>query len=258
MKTKQWLQENVKSIFTTSGSENTSEKYTHIPTYKVVEDMELLGWEVEEAKEVKARKNVGFQKHLLIFRNPNVVINGKDGDTIQPQIILTNSSDGKNAFSFRAGMYRFICENGLIIGENIVEPIKIRHMGYSFEDLRISINSIIEKLPLTVESMNKMKEIELNETQLVEFANKALTVRFTEEELKTYKVDIFNLLQPTRDADSGNGLWEIFNVFQEKIIKGNFQYFNGKKYRKARPIKNFNQDLEVNSKLFDLALEYVS
>ena len=73
-----------------------------------------------------------------------------------------------------------------------------------------------------------------------------------------YKFDIFNLLQPTRNEDSGNGLWEVFNIFQEKIVKGDFIYFNGRKNRKARPIKNFNQDLEVNSKLFDLALEYVS
>jgi len=63
------------SIFTAKGAEGVSEKYSHISTDKVISDMETLGWGVVDAKEVKARKNVGFQKHLVVFRNPDVVIN---------------------------------------------------------------------------------------------------------------------------------------------------------------------------------------
>ena len=32
-----------------------------------------------------------------------------DGDTVYPQILLTNSHDGKNAFTFTAGLFRLIC-----------------------------------------------------------------------------------------------------------------------------------------------------
>ena len=71
------LKEIAPSIFTTKGAEGTSDKYTHIPTDRVIQDMELLGWGVVDAKEVKARQNVGFQKHLVVFRNPDVVINGE-------------------------------------------------------------------------------------------------------------------------------------------------------------------------------------
>ena len=61
--------------------------------------MRTLGWDVVDAKEVKARKAAtrGVQKHLVVFRNPEVVINGQDGDTVFPQILLTNSHDGKNS-----------------------------------------------------------------------------------------------------------------------------------------------------------------
>ncbi len=47
-------------------------------------------------------------------------------------------------------------------------------------------------------------------------------------------------------------------MVQEKIIEGDFEYRAGGKDRKAREIKNFRQDIKVNEKLFDLALEYVS
>ena len=115
--------------------------------------------ESSDAKEVKARTEgtIGFQKHLLVFRNNDVVINGEDGDTVYPQILLTNSHDGKNSFQFTAGLFRMICENGLVIATDEFEDLKMRHMGYTFEDLQILIKDMVEKLPLTVESMNKMK-----------------------------------------------------------------------------------------------------
>ena len=171
------LKEITPSIFTKTPSGNVTEKYTHIPTDQVIKDMELLGWGVVDAKEVKARKDVGFQKHLVVFRNPDVVINGDDGDTVFPQVLLTNSHDGKNAFTFTAGLYRMICENGLVVADTEFEDFKVRHMGYDFETLQDTIKDIVGSLDLTVESMNKMKATELNEKQMFELAKSFLDMR---------------------------------------------------------------------------------
>ena len=59
-----------------------------------------------------------------------------DGDTVFPQILMTNSHDGKNSFQFQAGLYRLVCSNGLVIADAQFEDVKMRHMGYSFEDLQ--------------------------------------------------------------------------------------------------------------------------
>ena len=117
---------------------------------------------------------------------------------------------------------------------------------------------MVKKLPLTVESMNKMQETELNEEKAVEFAKKALTTRFNEKEMKRIKIDIKDILKPVRVEDQGKDLWSIFNVVQEKIIEGDFEYMAAGKTRKARQIKNFKQDQKVNKDLFELALEYVN
>ena len=122
------------SIFAKKGSDTTSEKYSHIPTFKVIEDMSKLGWNVVDAKEVKARKGAGYQKHLVVFRHSDLVIEGKDGDTVFPQILLTNSSDGKNSFTFKAGIFRLVCENGLVISTQDFADLKIRHFGYDFSE----------------------------------------------------------------------------------------------------------------------------
>lgn len=246
------------SVFSERPSEDVSSKYTHIPTERVIDDMELLGWKPIEAKEVKARKKStkGFQKHLLIFRNDDVVINGKDGDTVFPQILLTNSHDGKNAFTFQAGLFRLICENGLVIADTQFEDVKMRHMGYTFEDLQVLIKEMVEKLPLTVESMNQMKAKELEQEQILAFAKEAINTRFTEKEVNRIQIDWDAFIEPVRKEDTGKDLWSVFNVVQEKLIEGDFEYRMGGKPRKAREIKNFKQDMKINKELFELALDY--
>ena len=253
------LKEVAPSIFTTHGAGNTSDKYSHIPTDKVINDMATLGWNVVDAKEVKARKNVGFQKHLVVFRNNDVVINGKDGDTIFPQILLTNSHDGKNSFSFQAGLFRMICENGLVISTKQFEAFKIRHMGYDFEKLQGVIKNVISSLDLTIESMNKMKQIELDEEQTLDFAKQLLENRVDGLNNTIDKTAINQVLEAQRSEDTGNGLWEVFNRVQENIVEGNFQYLTrtGKR-RYARPIKNFRQDMKVNADMYETALTYVA
>jgi len=254
--TKEQIKEKANSIFAEKGASNTSEKYSHIPTHKVIEDMELLGWKVSDVKQIKARKNAGHQKHLVVFRNPDIAIDGKDGDSVFPQILLTNSSDGKNAFTFRAGLFRLVCENGLVISTQDFADLKIRHFGYDFSELQKTITSIVEKLPLTVESMNKFKQTQLTDKQILKFAKDALEVRFGEVEMKRITIDYNEFIKATRKEDEGNDLWSVFNRVQEKVLDGDFNYGYSTKTRKARKIKNFNQDIIVNSKLYELATEY--
>lgn len=256
--TKEDMRSKANSIFTQHGSSTTSEKYIHISTDKVIDDMELLGWGVVDVKQVKSKASAGFQKHLVVFRNNDIQITSADGDTVWPQILLTNSHDGKNAFTFTAGLFRMICENGLVVSTQQFEKMKIRHYGYSFEELQATIKAMVEKLPLTVEALNKFRGIELNQEQALEFAQKAITTRFTDADLEHIEIDFDALLNPIRKEDQGQDLWSVYNVLQEKVIHGMFDYKVGVKSRKARKIKNFQQDIAINEKLFNFALEYAN
>ena len=219
--------------------------------------MEKLGWGVVDAKQVRARKGDGYQKHLVVFRNNSIVIEGTDGDSAFPQVLLTNSHDGKNAFTFTAGLFRMVCENGLVVSSREFESMKIRHYGYSFEELQNTIKAMVEKLPLTVDSLNKFRAIELSQAQCLDFAQKAIAARF-DNEIDNIQIDLQDLLTPTRNEDKGMDLWSVYNVIQEKLVHGMFNYKYGVKVRKARKIKNFKQDIVLNEKLYDLALAYAN
>jgi len=110
------------------------------------------------------------------------------------------------------------------------------------------------QLPLTVDTIKKMKEVELDEEKTKEFVTEALKIRFTKEQFEGYVFDINEILEPTRKEDEGKDLWSVFNVVQEKLLSGDFQYqaMNGRD-RKARKVKNFHMDIDINQKLFALA-----
>ena len=243
------------SIFTEQPLDTLSDKYVFIPTSRLLDDMESLGWQCVDAKEIKARKRKGFQKHLMIFKNSDLSIKGEDGDEVFPIIYASNSHDGTSCFVLRAGLFRLICENGLVISTTDFESLKIRHMGYNINELQNRVEYILERLPQTVEFMNKMVETKLNEAQAEKFAEEAIGIRFPGIPMK---VNLKDLIKPIRPQDGEPSLWNIFNIVQEKLIHGDFIYELNNKTRKARPIKNFQQDILINEKLFNLALNQLN
>lgn len=237
------------SVFTEQKAPHLTDKYIQTPTSRVVEDLMRLGWQVTKAQEIKARKGKGFQKHLVVFRNPDIMIRGNNGDDSFPQILLTNSHDGKSAFNFRVGIFRLVCSNGLVVSDADFNNLSIRHINYTFESLQEKINEVIEKLPGLVQKINLFKSKELTQEQMLEFAYKAATLR------NKQVVNAIDLLNATREQDNGNDLWVVFNRVEEKILNGEYSY--GRKWRKARSIKNFQKDIELNEKLWKIAESYL-
>jgi hypothetical protein len=235
------------SVFTTEKASHLTDKYVQTPTSRVVEDLINLGWQVTKAQEVKSRKYKGFQKHLIVFRNPEIMIKGKDGDDAFPQILLTNSHDGKAAFNFRVGIFRLVCSNGLVISDADFSNVSIRHVNYTFETLQTKIQEVIAKLPNLVQKINLFKSTQLTEAQMQDFASKAMQLRTKQ------RVNIMDVLNADRPQDAGNDLWVVFNRVQEKLIGGSYR--TGK--RKARSVKNFQKDIQLNEQLFELAESYL-
>ena len=252
--TKDQIREIAPSVFTAKADKKTTSKhYVHIPTEKVIDDMTALGWGVVDAKQVKARKGQGYQKHMVVFGNDDLRIDGQDGDTVMPRILMTNSHDGKNAFTFQAGLYRLVCSNGLVIADAEFASMKIRHMGYDLNELSTVISEIVEKLPLTVECMNKLKAKKLSQEEKEQFALEAIGLRF---DTKNKNFELKEILEPTRVEDRGDDMWSVYNLIQEKLVHGMINYGVGIKQRKARKIKNFQQDMKLNQDLYALALSY--
>ena len=168
----QELRELVPSAFATTQSKRVSNKYTFISTSTVLEDMNKLGWEPFNASQRKSRKSQDamFTKHMIRLRNNDV---GKIGDSI-PEVVLTNSHDGRNAFTLHAGLFRMVCSNGLVIADTTFEQVKIKHQWYSFEEIRKIMDNMLEVVPKVITQVTNLNNITLNNGQQIDFAEKAL------------------------------------------------------------------------------------
>lgn len=255
-------------VFATSPTNSkVSEKYTVANTYTVIQDMEKLGWKVVRAAQRRATKKSSgrFSYHMVALQNPDIKITkqvdgGEEIVECFPQIILTNSHDGLSCFQFRVGLYRCICSNGLVISDAELSEFKIRHIYYSFENLRAVVGRILEALPSKVERMSQMNNVLLSEDQKLDFAKKALSIRkgVKEEELQADEETYKDLLTPVRKEDEGSSLWNVYNVLQEKIVKGGYTTAEeGKKARKVRKVTSFIKELDFSRRIDEVAQSYL-
>ena len=239
---------------------DVSNKYLFVNTETIIDDLEKLGWLPVQAAQRKSRKKEGtiFSKHMVAFQNPNIKITSQDGDDAYPRILLTNSHDGMQAFKFSVGIFRLVCSNGLVVADEQFSDFKIKHKGYTFEELRNVVRQAVEDLPNKVQVMNDMKNRILTEEEKRKMALDAMLIRAGVKELQYDEETITDILDPKRDADKGDDLWRVFNVIQEKITQGDFHAaLTGAKVRKVRKIKSFEKDMKVNKELFKLATALV-
>ena len=265
--TKDQIRKTAPYIFATKPTNGAvSGRYVFASTETIIDDMEKLGWGVVQCKQQRANKNSTVRSfHMVAFQNPDIYITKetKNGEEIEayPQVILTNSHDGFNSFKFRIGIFRLICSNGMVLATEEFESISIRHINYTFEELRTTIAASIEKVEKHVAVMNRMQATKLTIEQRRDFALNALAIRMSKDidEVKATDEELDELLEPLRDEDKGENLWATFNVLQEKIIKGLYHHGKTKlgKDRKARPITGPAKDIEVNQGLFRQASTYL-
>ena len=147
----------VPSAFAKTQSQRVSNKYTFISTATVLDDMKKLGWNPYQASQRKSRKSQDamFTKHMIRLRNGEVE---NIGDSI-PEVILTNSHDGRNAFTLHAGLFRMVCENGLVIADTTFEQVKIKHQWYSFDEIRNIMDSMLDVVPKVISQVNQLNSV---------------------------------------------------------------------------------------------------
>ena len=239
------------ALHTMPTNPDVSDKYVHANTMTVVEDLAKLGWFPVQAKQCRNKKNSsGIRSfHMIAFQNPDVKItktldNGEKIVDTYPRIILTNSHDGFNSFKFMVGLFRLICSNGLVVCNNQMVDMSIRHINYDFEELRKIVASAIEQVPGIVNTMNDMRNVMLTDEQKTALATEVVKIRKGVENDENYVVDaevVEDILTPVRNEDKGNDLWTIFNICQEKMIKGGFGFRGAtNKLRKQRGITSIS------------------
>jgi len=104
----------VPSIFAQNPISDVSKRYQFIPTFEVVKRLQNEGWLPTSVQEshVRNQENQGYQKHLIRFQRQDLILNGE-----AIEVVLINSHNRSAAYQLMAGVFRFVCSNGMIVGD---------------------------------------------------------------------------------------------------------------------------------------------
>jgi len=249
------LRKKAPSVFATHPVEDVSDRYAFIPTVSVVDVFRDSGRYPVEVKESRVRtaNKKGYQKHLIRFRHLDHILT-KEPDI--PEIILTNSHDKTSSFIIKLGVFRFVCENGLVVASSMFESFNIRHIGYNTFKVEEAINRIVEYLPNLNEKISLYKSIELSHYEQLSLAKAAKDIRFEDY----HEIDYESMLKVKRKGDEGNDLWKVFNRIEENSIRGGIKGRNvltGRNFT-SKPVTNIDKLLKINEELFDITDKFAN
>ena len=243
------LKSQVPAIFTTSPSPKMSDRYTFVPTMDILENFEQEGWQVYSAKQTGRSQ---FATHEIRLRNGELPA---VGDSLI-EAVIRNSHNGLTTFSVSSGLHRLVCSNGLTVPTSLAEQFNIRHQNFDLGEVRRLTDSFASRLPIIQESLSKMENRELTMDEKVGFVKGAAAIRWKEGNMPS-TMSIEEILNPLRDGDVGNSLWKVFNVVQEKMVRGGVGYRSGRgRLTSMRELKNISVVNNVNTKLWELAETY--
>jgi Domain of unknown function (DUF932) len=239
------------SIFATKPYHAMSQKYTFIPTIDVVNGLRKEGYAPFKAMQSKSRiEGKGeFTKHLIRFREIDAMVSYDHLGGLYPEVIVTNSHDGASRYKFHAGIYRFVCENGLMFGDTYGQ-MAVRHSG-SIDGITEATFEIVKQFPRMLADAEQFSRINLTTDQQKEFAEAALKIKY---HVDAPPIQPVQLLRPIRKEDFAPTLFNTFNVVQEHLLRGGIEGRNIVSGRNmtTRKITGINEDLRINQELWKL------
>lgn len=238
------------SIFAGERHESRSKRYSFIPTIQVIEGLRYEGFLPFSVCQSKSRieGKAEFTKHMIRLRQHDQISANEANE-----IILINSHDGSSSYQMLAGMFRFVCQNGLVTGDT-VQDIRVQHRGNIVDNCIEAAYTIVDKFQIANESMGAMKEIQLSRPEQEVFAHAALALKYGE--IEKQPITPRQILLPKRLDDGNDSLWTKFNVVQENLMRGG-QHGRASSGRRVttRPVQSIDTNVKLNKALWILADE---
>ncbi len=94
-----------------------------------------------------------------------------------PEIILLNSHDGSSSYQMLPGLFRSVCQNGLICGESFGE-VRVPHKGNVVEKVIEGAYEVLGIFDRVEEKRDAMETLLLPPPSMQALAQAALTWRF--------------------------------------------------------------------------------
>lgn len=241
------------SIFAEAPHEKLSRRYTLIPTGKVLEALQTEGFVPTRVMQARVLdgSGVSYAKHMVRLRHVDFLDRPASVDAIVPEVVLVNSHDGSSSYQLHAGLYRFVCSNGMVVGDGCVGALSIRHTGDVVNEVIEGAYEIVAETPKILDRVETYRGVDVAIDEAVVLAEAALGLKYGDD---PSPIQAEQLLLPRRSEDEGKDLWSRVNVMQEALLRGGLRgrSSNGRRVR-TRAVTSVGDDVRLNKALWRLA-----
>ncbi len=247
------------SIFAGGKHSSRSDRYAYIPTIDVLRGLRHEGFEPFMVAQGHSRieAKAAYTKHMVRLRHADQARHRPEVN----EIILVNSHDGASSYQLLAGQFRFVCCNGLVVGD-VVDDIRIPHRPPKTGDLSTDVIEgafrVVDEFEAVDQATAAMKAIELEPDEERALARAALALRYGEraEGEPPAPIDAEQLTQPRRPEDQGRSLWLGFQRIQESLMRGGIpgRTVQGRRMH-TREVASIDRGIALNRALWVLAEE---
>jgi hypothetical protein len=238
------------SIFAEAPHESRSQRYAYIPTATVLTELRKEGFQPFMVTQTRTRheERRGYTKHMIRLRHASQINARGEAN----EIILLNSHDGTSSYQMLAGMFRFVCSNGLVCGDTVAD-VRVPHKGDVAGQVIEGAYQVLHGFDRALESRESMQAIRLEEGEAEVFARAALSLKYDGPD-KPAPISESQILMPRRFDDRRPDLWSVFNRTQENLTKGGLhgRSANGRR-QQTRPVQGIDSDIRLNRALWLLA-----
>lgn len=237
------------SIFAEAAHASRSDRYAYIPTSEVLARLRLEGFHPFMVCQSGSRDETkrAHTKHMVRLRHASQV-NGAEAN----EIIMINSHDGSSAYQMLAGVFRFVCCNGMVCGTTM-QDIRMRHNGDIVDNVIEGAFRVVDDFVLIDEQKTNMKRVNLNAAEQRDFARAARRLKYEDTSVPP-PITEEQLLHVERDEDNAPDLWTTFNRIQEHLIVGGIRgkRLDGRRVT-TRSINAIDENVRLNRALWALA-----
>jgi hypothetical protein len=247
------------AVFAEQPHSSRGPRYAYVPTITPLQTLLDNSWGVFEAAQQRSRDadRDPYTKHMLRIRKLDSF---KKAGTLRtvgelvPEVILINGHDGTAAYHLRAGLFRFVCSNGMMVGQHMA-GFRVQHTigkATSQEVLEAGERTVTEKFPLMLEYVDQFKAYVLPEEKQMHLARTAMKLRYADT---VPPFEAHELLRVQRDEDRDPTLWNMLNRIQENIMNGGWETRSAMFGRRSmvRPVERVSAVAKINGGLWDEA-----
>ena len=239
------------SIFATEAHGSRSARYSHIATSQVLAGLRKEGFEPFMACQSLCRDQGKREhtKHMMRLRHASQINAGEANE-----IVLINSHDGSSAYQMIAGVYRYVCSNGMVFGETR-NDVRLRHSGDIVDNVIEGAFKVLDDFEMVDESRQGMQALSLNAGEQGAFARAALAIKY-DTETAPAPITEAQVLDVRRMQDDAPDLWTTLNRVQENLVQGGLRARSATGRRtRTRAVQGIDQNIKLNRALWVLAQE---